>query len=125
MSERAEHAATNPYLPTPTRLLLDDDVICKTPRASNVYRHEMNRFPESLPSSSTVTMNEFPMSQETSPLETSPLETSPLNNSLVGRRRKVPDSITPIACTNCQKARAKVAGPLSHVYPYIVNGAKY
>ncbi len=32
----------------------------------------------------------------------------PGTSSGTGRRRKVPDSVTPNACTNCKKARAKV-----------------
>ena len=57
--------------------------------------------------------------QESSPtIQTSPgtlrgSETSqarPGASSSTGRRRKVPDSVTPNACTNCKKARAKVSG---------------
>ena len=33
-----------------------------------------------------------------------------------GRKRKVPDSVTPNACTNCKKARAKVYGPCPHCH---------
>ena len=44
---------------------------------------------------------------------TSPLSHGEVSNhsrpeTSAGRRRKVPDSVTPNACTNCKKARAKV-----------------
>ena len=41
--------------------------------------------------------------------------TTSSSRSRTGRRRKVPDTITPIACTNCKKARAKVLILSRHV----------
>ena len=34
---------------------------------------------------------------------------------ITGRKRKVPVSVTPNACTNCKRARAKVHGPFTYI----------
>jgi hypothetical protein len=51
------------------------------------------------------------------PESTSSGRVKPGLSSVTGRRRKVPDSVTPNACTNCKKARAKVRGENGTRFP--------
>ena len=76
--------------------------------------------PELKPSDTTATDSSSQSMQDVQP--SSPQNsTNPINPTTLeqpssqsrpgtsgGRRRKVPDSVTPNACTNCKKARAKV-----------------
>ena len=60
---------------------------------------------------------DHPTSQNTITAEQPSSQPRPGTSS--GRRRKVPHSVTPNACTNCKKARAKVSPCLPMVYVFL------
>ena len=82
---------------------------------SGMAEPEMKRYDTAATDTSSQSMEDVKQSSPTNPTNSTGTITSDQASSQsrpgtsAGRRRKVPDSVTPNACTNCKKARAKVS----------------
>ena len=92
--------------------MAEPEVTRSEPTASDSSDHSMRDVQSSspdLPTSSNTITSEHPSSQ-------------PRPGTSSGRKRKVPHSVTPNACTNCKKARAKVSLCFSMFYVFLYEG---
>ena len=77
--------------------------------SSDQSMHEVQSSSPDPPNSLNTITSEHPSSQ-------------PRPGTSSGRKRKVPHSVTPNACTNCKKARAKVSPCFPMFYVFLYEG---